>query len=693
VLCIACGVERLEEPVVVKSLAGYPNQRCIENVGEAFELLVGRLFGDTDNEADDGDGSDGDRLEEDEDDGKSGAESGDAKQSDTTAGGKSAKEVEEEFQKKRHHWALEDNVDYYEIMGLGELRWEATPSQIKKAYRKLALKYHPDKNPDISEEVFKKFQHAYEVLSDPVKRKSYDSQEDFDDSIPSEFKTYATPDHFFKTFRPVFARNAKWSTKSPVPDLGNMDTPFGKVESFYHFWERFRTWRDFSCFDEFNVEEAESRFERRWMERQNKKERTHRLKAEENRIRRLVKLAYEHDPRVVAHKEEMRLQMERMKDLRREEKRKREELRMLKEKEEAELRERTKREEEEREAQEKRDRDRRKKNLRKKRAGFVAAIKKNPDLDYSPEDIQLLCNKFDAADFNRLQKLLQNDVASAKAAIDKLLDLERSDAEKAARKERDEAKESKKGLWTPEELSALARALQRYPAGTTKRWQRVAELVPSKSQKQIVAKANEAKDEIPQEVKQRQAVAQSAEDVKEKRHEAMKKVQDGGTIRYENFLEVGQGKGNGPRTTNTAAGRGGKADSDAGESGPSAPAGASHTDKTSSTAGAEQAAGKKSGEKPAGSSGRGPHSTAKDGEAPASGVGSSKGKEGTAAPKAAPIEWTAEEQKLLEKGIRSCPSSLGKERWDRIAEFVPGKSKRDCILRYKHIVQMLKNKK
>ncbi|HAV54710.1 MAG TPA: molecular chaperone DnaJ, partial [Aequorivita sp.] len=63
--------------------------------------------------------------------------------------------------------------DYYDIL---EISKSATAAEIKKAYRKKALQYHPDKNPGDheAEAMFKKSAEAYEVLSDPNKRSRYD---------------------------------------------------------------------------------------------------------------------------------------------------------------------------------------------------------------------------------------------------------------------------------------------------------------------------------------------------------------------------------------------------------------------------------------------------------------------------------------------------------------------------------------
>ena len=68
---------------------------------------------------------------------------------------------------------MADKRDYYEVLGVAR---DATADQIKSAYRKLAMKYHPDRNPGdkAAEEKFKEAAEAYDVLHDPEKRQRYD---------------------------------------------------------------------------------------------------------------------------------------------------------------------------------------------------------------------------------------------------------------------------------------------------------------------------------------------------------------------------------------------------------------------------------------------------------------------------------------------------------------------------------------
>ncbi|KAF5894964.1 dnaJ subfamily B member 2 isoform X1, partial [Clarias magur] len=103
-------------------------------------------------------------------------------------------------------------VDYYDILGVSR---NASPDDIKKAFRKQALRWHPDKNPDNKEEAERKFKEiaeAYEVLSDRSKRQSYDaygksgmpssgsSGGSFPNNSPGFTFPFRSPDEVFREF-------------------------------------------------------------------------------------------------------------------------------------------------------------------------------------------------------------------------------------------------------------------------------------------------------------------------------------------------------------------------------------------------------------------------------------------------------------------------------------------------------------
>jgi curved DNA-binding protein len=122
--------------------------------------------------------------------------------------------------------------DYYKLLGVEK---DATQEEIKKAYRKLALKYHPDRNPDNkqAEEKFKEITEANEVLSDPEKRKKYDQ-------LGANWKYYQQPgaggpgmEDFFSQFGG--GRSGR-TTYQYSGDLGDM---FGNIGGFSDFFESF----------------------------------------------------------------------------------------------------------------------------------------------------------------------------------------------------------------------------------------------------------------------------------------------------------------------------------------------------------------------------------------------------------------------------------------------------------------------
>lgn len=122
--------------------------------------------------------------------------------------------------------------DYYKILGVDK---NATQDDIKRAYRKLAMKYHPDRNPGdkSAEEKFKEITEANEVLSDPEKRKKYDM-------LGANWKNYQSTgrgfDEFFTNFGGGGRRAQSGSSFEFSTDFSDL---FGNLGGFSEFFESF----------------------------------------------------------------------------------------------------------------------------------------------------------------------------------------------------------------------------------------------------------------------------------------------------------------------------------------------------------------------------------------------------------------------------------------------------------------------
>jgi DnaJ-class molecular chaperone len=122
-----------------------------------------------------------------------------------------------------------DNKDYYKIL---EIERNATEDDIKKSYRKLALKYHPDRCKDVgAEEKFKEISEAYSVLSSPDKKRSYDvmgNTEDFNFNGEDPFSVF---NNIFQQHLSTFM-NMKFENEINVDNIlnnlsgGKMNSPF-----------------------------------------------------------------------------------------------------------------------------------------------------------------------------------------------------------------------------------------------------------------------------------------------------------------------------------------------------------------------------------------------------------------------------------------------------------------------------------
>uniref|UniRef100_A0A8C4QF94 DnaJ (Hsp40) homolog, subfamily C, member 2 n=1 Tax=Eptatretus burgeri TaxID=7764 RepID=A0A8C4QF94_EPTBU len=207
------------------------------------------------------------------------------------------------------------NQDHYAVLGLASIRHGATQRQIKAAHKAMVLRHHPDKRKAAGQptgagedDYFSCITKAIEILGDPAKRRAFDS---VDPMFDNSIPSKAEGrEEFFNTFSECFDRNARWSLKQHVPGLGGASASFEEVDMFYSFWYKFESWREFSYLDEEEKEKAECRDERRWIEKQNRAARAQRKKEEMLRVRSLVDTAYACDPRIRRFKEEEKARKE-----------------------------------------------------------------------------------------------------------------------------------------------------------------------------------------------------------------------------------------------------------------------------------------------------------------------------------------------------------------------------------------------
>ncbi|XP_058732119.1 uncharacterized protein LOC131603717 isoform X2 [Vicia villosa] len=399
----------------------------------------------------------------------------------------------------------EQEQDHYALLGMSHLRYLATEDQIRKSYRETALRFHPDKQAalllnekteaakqakkDEIEAHFKAIQKAYEVLVDPVKRRIYDSTDEFDDEIPTD----CAPQDFYKVFGPAFMRNGRWSVTQPIPSFGDDKTSIKEVDNFYNFWYSFKSWREFPQADEFDLEQAETRDHKRWMERQNAKLSEKARKEEYARVRTLVDNAYKRDPRILRRKEEEKAEKKRKKEARFMAKR-------LEEEEAARVAEEEKRRkaEEDKKAAEiasqlKKVKEKEKKLLRKERTRLrtlSGPILSQHMLDISEDDVEKICMSFNIDQMRGLcEKMEGKEVSEQAKALKDELSCKKDEVDEKSNQQNGSVKangsisilavnvEKKEKPWSKEEIELLRKGIQKFPKGTSRRWEVVSEYI------------------------------------------------------------------------------------------------------------------------------------------------------------------------------------------------------------------------
>merc|ERR1712226_120173 len=537
--------------------------------------------------------------------------------------------------------------DHYKVLGLNEFRWATRPEDIKRAHRQLVLKYHPDKgrvnltDKDINRaDLFSCLTKSFEFLQQKKLRRSYDSYDpEFDDDIPSKSKS---PNHqFYDIFGPCFKNNSRWS-RHLIPDMGDENSTLEDVDAFYNAWYEFESWREFTYEKLEDLDRAENAWERRCIQHENARENKQKRKEEVKRIRSLVDNAYASDPRIKKFQAEERAKKEAEKAKRKQE---REAIKAQKLAEEQAIKDAEKKkqdaleaEEKEREAVAKKKREAAKKIVKKSRQAlrkFVAEQVGDANAAKCETELNLICSQLDAVQLDEFRGSLQG---VEKKELGKMIkgkfeavraDLRQDDVKAEEEQKAKIAQAKKEKEWAVEEIQLLVKAANVFPAGAMKRWDKISIYFNDHH-------GEESGDRTPKECMAAvMKLSQSAKDTK------------GGAASSGDADDAFSSFLKGRKHQNMSKPLNGEISQDYSTQG--------MKPKKSFEVREE--------EKPAAPS--------PTGEQP----------------------WTAAEQKLLEQALRTYPANYGKERWDKIGEAVPNRSKRDCMLRYKKIVTELQAKK
>jgi len=222
---------------------------------------------------------------------------------------------------------------HYEVLGVER---KADDAELKKSYRKLALKFHPDKNPDDPEgakQTFQLIQQAYDVLSDPQERAWYDNHREsillgglgekvedngidlFQYFSASCFKGFGDDEMgFYGVYNEVFNTLIKEDMDFIDEEDSDFEVPvFGKSTddyeeigtAFYAYWSGYSTPRSFSWLDKYDTRQGENRWVKRKMEKENKTLRDKARKERNETVRNLVTFVKKRDKRFEAFRKKL----------------------------------------------------------------------------------------------------------------------------------------------------------------------------------------------------------------------------------------------------------------------------------------------------------------------------------------------------------------------------------------------------